>query len=117
MAKKHSPQTVSKLRCDKNKPAEPLNSTTVYLQNIALNMSRKQLMQALDQLGFRGTYNMIYVPFNQTSGNNLGYAFINFTQMVHAERLREEFEGYQLKKTSPKICLVDRAKVQGFDNF
>jgi len=98
------------------KPQRPLDSTTVCLMNLRLNMTRKQLMQLVDRKGFEGKYNMIYLPFNKYEMKNKGYAFINLTNMVHAESFRNEFEGYKLESgNSDKICLVDPANVKGFD--
>lgn len=71
-------------------------------------------MRALDELGFWGTYDFIYLPFDWASGCNRGYAFINFTKKEHAKRFKTEFEGYQLTPTSDKICLVASATTQGF---
>eukprot|EP00746_Dinoflagellata_sp_MGD_P125234 gnl/MRDRNA2_/MRDRNA2_59960_c0_seq1.p1 gnl/MRDRNA2_/MRDRNA2_59960_c0~~gnl/MRDRNA2_/MRDRNA2_59960_c0_seq1.p1 ORF type:complete len:728 (-),score=132.63 gnl/MRDRNA2_/MRDRNA2_59960_c0_seq1:119-2056(-) len=113
----------------KHRPKRPLDSTTVCLQNLRLNMTRKQLMQIIDQKGFKGKYNMIYVPMNKDENKNHGYAFINLTDMKYAESFRAEFEGYQMKSetgtstqdqdspASTKICLVDPANVKGFHNL
>eukprot|EP00746_Dinoflagellata_sp_MGD_P166374 gnl/MRDRNA2_/MRDRNA2_96209_c0_seq1.p1 gnl/MRDRNA2_/MRDRNA2_96209_c0~~gnl/MRDRNA2_/MRDRNA2_96209_c0_seq1.p1 ORF type:complete len:815 (-),score=167.94 gnl/MRDRNA2_/MRDRNA2_96209_c0_seq1:16-2460(-) len=124
MAIKHSPEVIAELRknSDPPKPEMPLDSEghdmTVCLQNLPLNMTRKQVMQALDQLGFWGQYNMIYVPCNEDLRNNVGFAFINLVDKRWAPWFRKRLEGYQLKPNAKKkICLVDPATVNGFDNM
>jgi len=116
MAKKHSIEDVSWVRVEQDKPPMDLDDETVtcMIQNLPTGMKRKTLMRALDELGFWGTYDFIYLPFDWESGINKGYAFINFTKKEHAKRFKTEFEGYQLTQKSDKICLVASATVQGF---
>lgn len=81
-------------------------------------MKRKQLMQAIDEFDghvFRDKYDFFYLAFDWTEGNNMGYAFINFTSMSEAKKFYAKFEGYKLKETSDKTCLCDNADAQGLD--
>lgn len=54
------------------------------LQRIAFAHTETTVARALNDLGFRGTYDAIYVPRNRRKNTNLGYAFVNFLHPAYA---------------------------------
>eukprot|EP00746_Dinoflagellata_sp_MGD_P160903 gnl/MRDRNA2_/MRDRNA2_87854_c0_seq1.p1 gnl/MRDRNA2_/MRDRNA2_87854_c0~~gnl/MRDRNA2_/MRDRNA2_87854_c0_seq1.p1 ORF type:complete len:574 (+),score=103.35 gnl/MRDRNA2_/MRDRNA2_87854_c0_seq1:76-1797(+) len=107
-------------KCRKVEKQE-LTSTTVRLANIPNNMKRWHVKQALDELNngmFWDKYDFLYLAFDWTRGDNLGYAFINFLDLEYAKQFQEMIEGQKLdptKTNSKKTCRVGNADAQGLD--
>lgn len=72
---------------------EPSN-TTVMLKNIPPAYSRPSLLKLLDEEGFAGLYDFVYMPVDFETSLGFGYSFVNFTTPALAERFREHFEGF-----------------------
>lgn len=87
--------------------------TTVMLRNIPLKYNREALLADLDSRGFGCTYDFFYLPIDFHTGNNVGYAFINFDSEMTVARFRVTYDGLQLSADSAKICQVSDAKAQG----
>jgi len=87
--------------------------TTVMLRNIPLKYNREALLADLDARGFTNTYDFFYLPIDFHTGNNVGYAFINFDSPATVARLKGIYDGLQLSADSAKICAVSDAKGQG----
>lgn len=87
--------------------------TTVMLRNIPLKYNREALLADLDARGFTNTYDFFYLPIDFHTGNNVGYAFINFDSAATVARLKATYNGLQLSADSAKICEVSDAKGQG----
>jgi len=88
--------------------------TTIMLRNIPLNYSRDQVEDLLNGKGYRGKYDLLYLPRDFDKGANYGYAFINFLEHVDADGARKEF--HQFKKwgnQSVKRAVVCWATSQG----
>ncbi|KAL9229105.1 hypothetical protein vseg_004614 [Gypsophila vaccaria] len=105
---------------------EVAKSSTIMLRNIPNSLSRNNLMELLDghcrkqngtkdgidNRSFVTQYDFLYLPFDFLRGQNLGYAFINFTTMKGASSLytcwnNKGWEG------CPKIRAITPAKLQG----
>jgi hypothetical protein len=87
--------------------AEP---TTVMLRNIPNSYSQNMLLQLLDEHGFGGFYNFVYLPMDFRNGVNLGYAFVNLTQHTKALDFMHAFEGLaSWTVDSGKVCEVSWA--------
>jgi hypothetical protein len=52
------------------------------------------LIALLDEQGFAGCYNLVYVPMDFQTQVSLGYAFINLFENNEAERLYKHFVGF-----------------------
>merc|ERR1712176_1699464 len=87
--------------------------TTVMLRNIPLKYNREAMLADLDARGFSYTYDFFYLPIDFHTGNNVGYAFINFLDENTVLRFRETYDGLQLSADSAKICQISNAKAQG----
>merc|ERR1719454_87460 len=51
--------------------------TTVMMRNLPVELTRDMLLQLLNDQGFAGEYNFIYMPVDFVKQVGLGYAFVN----------------------------------------
>jgi len=90
--------------------------TTIMLRGVPRNSSREQLIQLLDDRGYSGLFNFVYLPVDFESSESVGYAFINLTEPKIAEAFKESFEGltcYPFSASQP--CTTIWSRVQGFN--
>merc|ERR1712050_478681 len=52
--------------------------TTVILRNIPVEYTRQMFLKMLDNEGFAGKYDFIYMPRDFQRSFSLGYVFVNF---------------------------------------
>merc|ERR1712187_578528 len=69
--------------------------TAAVMMNIPLEYTREQLLEFIDQQGFRGSYDLFYLPHSFQTELNNGYAFIDFTTTENFEKFREHFRGFR----------------------
>jgi len=101
---------------DAGKAAQPM--TTVMVRNIACRYTKEQVMEFIDNLGLKGTYDFLYLPLNPVRRANLGYIFINFTSFQAVEECKRLLNGKPLgPSTTEKRCEVALARVQGQANI
>lgn len=66
------------------KPEAPVISqerrTTVVFRNLPKQLSRKEFLLALDDQGFAGRYDFVYVPLDFAKSVCFGYAVVNFVE-------------------------------------
>lgn len=62
---------------------------TVMLQNLPPHVTQRSLAASLDELGFGGKYDFLYLPSSFQSGRCHDYAFINFPLPANARRLMQ----------------------------
>jgi hypothetical protein len=96
----------------------PVSSrTTVMMRNLPNNLDRRQLLQLMNQRGFQGRYNLVYLPMDFKSRAGLGYAFIDFQTNEDAESFFGQFQGFdQWTFASDKVCKVSWSiALQGID--
>jgi len=86
--------------------------TTVMLRNLPCSFTRNALLQMLDNEGFAGTYDFLYVPFDFHRKLCKGYAFVNLISAEHLQRFVEVFEGYS-HRSSCKVCQTSPSQTQG----
>lgn len=87
--------------------------TTIMLQRIAFAHTETTVARALNDLGFRGTYDAIYVPRNRRKNTNLGYAFVNFLHPAYAAEAFVQCGDRPLGSLSDRACKVDYSSMQG----
>jgi len=68
--------------------------TTVMLKGVPDTYTRSELLKLLDNEGFFGRFNFVYVPIDFKKQRNLGYALINLVSPKEAIRLSNRFEGF-----------------------
>ncbi|CAE7618384.1 ML1 [Symbiodinium sp. CCMP2592] len=73
---------------------EPVPPTTIMMRNIPSEFSGYMLLQLLNKHGFKGSYDLVYLPMDYHNKVGFGYAFINFVDATQAERFRYAFEGF-----------------------
>ncbi|KAF4659201.1 hypothetical protein FOZ61_004912 [Perkinsus olseni] len=67
--------------------------------------------RVLDAAGFRGSYDFLYVPLNFKTHEVVGFAFVNFGDQEHAQKMIDGFNDLVLDGCLPLV--VEAAKNQG----
>jgi len=88
--------------------------TTLMIRNIPNHYTQRQLINELDDLGFKGTFDFLYIPLDKGTMSNVGYAFVNFVEPEWAERCMAAFQNYRFKRHR-KIAAVSVAHIQGLE--
>jgi len=85
--------------CDNSLPVDGAQfgdaRTTVMFRNVPNDYTRDTLTKVLDDEGFEGQYNFIYLPVDFRSKSGFGYAFINLVDGHVAEEFMQKFNGFQ----------------------
>jgi hypothetical protein len=88
---------------------------TLMVRNFPATINRQNLIETLNQTGFSGTYNAVYMPMNLRSGgchSNRGHAFINMKKAVWANELAKQWHKQPLFGSTIN---VSPAEVQGLE--
>jgi len=81
--------------------------TTVMLRNLPVGYTRAALLELLQDEGFKGSFDFVYLPMDFASKVCLGYAFVNFISASDAERCWQVFDGFTgWGMGSEKTCTV-----------
>jgi len=81
--------------------------TTVMLRNLPNNYTREMLLNLLEEEGYQGKYNFLYLPIDFQSRACLGYAFINLVEPSIVQEFWSQFSGYtKWVLPSKKVCDV-----------
>lgn len=92
----------------------PSESTSITLRNIPTAFTRSTMVNLLDRHGFKGEYNMVYLPMDRFRKKAKGFAFVNFENHEGAKRCMSMFEGFQnWGSLSKKVCTVEWGERQG----
>ncbi|RWR79158.1 protein terminal ear1 [Cinnamomum micranthum f. kanehirae] len=103
--------------------------TTLMIKHIPVKYTKEMLLQLLDEhciaengkltsedslkKNFMSAYDFLYLPIDFRTKCNKGYAFVNFTNVIGACRLRRVLEGYKWEVLgSKKICHITNARIQ-----
>jgi hypothetical protein len=77
------------------------------LRNLPNNYSRRMLLALMDEEGFAGKYDFVYLPIDFKSQASLGYAFINLVSEEESRRFAKHFNGFsRWALPSQKVCRV-----------
>eukprot|EP00406_Dinophysis_acuminata_P008340 CAMPEP_0179221472 /NCGR_PEP_ID=MMETSP0797-20121207/6210_1 /TAXON_ID=47934 /ORGANISM="Dinophysis acuminata, Strain DAEP01" /LENGTH=317 /DNA_ID=CAMNT_0020928259 /DNA_START=22 /DNA_END=973 /DNA_ORIENTATION=- len=88
--------------------------TTIMLRHIPNNYTRDHVEELLNEQGFGGEFDFVYLPYDFTRKAGYGYAFINFRTNEQARRATAAIQGFsQWKMASEKTAAVDWATHQG----
>jgi hypothetical protein len=91
---------------------EPDDRTTLLLRCVPLHWYQCNLVKLLEEMGFKGKFNMVYLPMNFRSGENAGYAFVNLVDHATAIKLTEAARGRRLGET---LACTEWSNIQGYD--
>jgi hypothetical protein len=102
-----------------NPPPEWGNTTTVMMRNLPNKYTQHLLLSDINEAGFIGTFDFMYLPIDTETNANKGYAFANFSEPGFAWMFKQMFEGRRMPRfNSDKVVFVSAATLQGFDaNF
>jgi hypothetical protein len=79
--------------------------TTVMMRNLPVELSRDMLLQLLNDQGFAGEYNFVYMPIDFVKQVGLGYAFVNLVSNDVAPRFWRSFDRFRSWPVcSTKVC-------------
>jgi RNA recognition motif-containing protein len=82
--------------------------TTVMLRNLPRDFSRAALLKLLDDQGFAGKYNFLYIPVDFVRQVSLGYAFVNMATPEIVKELWAAFDGFSTWPVAcEKVCRVN----------
>jgi len=68
--------------------------TTMMMRNIPNVMTRAMLADLLNDQGFRGSFDFVYLPIDHSTNIGFGYAFVNFTTAHGARLFKDSFHGF-----------------------
>lgn len=92
------------------------NIYTVMMRNLPNRVTQDSLLIAINEAGFSGSYDFVYLPIDPDTKTNRGYAFINLISPGHALMFGMHFEGWTFSNfKSQKVVSVVPAVVQGYD--
>lgn len=90
--------------------------TTVSLRHLPLDVDEKAVCDVLDQLGFQGLYDAVYVPFRFEEHSTPGEVLVNFVRSIHAEACIQMCHGRAICSRRPsQMCQASFAWCQGAD--
>lgn len=69
--------------------------TTVVLRNLPNQLTRKMLLDLLEDEGMGGSFDFVYLPVDFSSNTCLGHAFVNFVSASDAARCWQVFKGFK----------------------
>jgi len=87
---------------------------TVMIKHIPCRCTREEVLDAIDKLGFEGTYEFFHLP-TKRGQHNFGYAFISFWGQRTAIAFQSAMTGFifRSRQSSKSVCVVP-ARIQGF---
>lgn len=97
-------------------PPEWANTTTVMMRNIPNKYTQRMLLTEVNEAGFLGTFDFIYLPIDPETSANRGYCFLNFIAPGSAWLFKMTYEGRAMNHfNSNKVVSVNPATLQGFE--
>ena len=92
--------------------------TTLMIRGIPCGFTQEDLLNFIAGADLMEHCDFFYLPTAGSSGSNLGYAFLNFTETLYAWTCAFTFDGLRLDPArSTKICSVSPADIQGIENL
>jgi len=87
---------------------------TLMIKHIPCRCTREEVLDAIDSLGFEGTYEFFHLP-TKRGQHNFGYAFISFWGQQTAIAFQSAMNGFifRSRQSSKSVCVVP-ARIQGF---
>jgi len=93
---------------------QAVQQTSIMLRNLPNCYTREMLMKLLEDEGFAGKYDFLYLPMDFKTKLSLAYAFINFVSTEEAKRFWKHFHGFSnWVIPSRKNARVSWSEIQG----
>lgn len=91
--------------------------TTLMIRNIPNRYSQQDLLEELEELGFAGLIDFVYLPRDKSAKASIGYAFVNFADGASAQRCMDLLPGHTFSRCGGKgrRAQVSVAHMQGVD--
>lgn len=90
--------------------------TTVMMRNLPNKYTQRMLLSEINQAGFLGSFDFLYLPIDPETTANRGYAFLNFLDPSFAWMFKTAYDGRKMSRfKSTKVVSVMPATLQGFD--
>jgi hypothetical protein len=70
--------------------------TTLMIRNVPKRFTLEKLVSLLDGQGFKGAYNLLYVPRDMKTHKNFNYCFVNMVGSSFAEAAMQRFSGHRV---------------------
>ncbi|EER03109.1 hypothetical protein Pmar_PMAR023221 [Perkinsus marinus ATCC 50983] len=86
-------------------PSSTDTRSTVMLRNIPYSMGQMRVLDALLSMGFQSKIDFFYAPLDFSSGNNLGYAFINLRRPEYVDEFYNKFNDVSLSHLGEAWCV------------
>lgn len=93
------------------------NFQTLMIKHIPCRCTRKEVLDAIADVGFAHLYNFFHLPVRRVNQRNFGYAFIGFPTPEITSKFALAMTGYRWScRCSTKECEVAPARIQGFSD-
>eukprot|EP00928_Gymnodinium_smaydae_P020035 TRINITY_DN17732_c0_g2_i1.p1 TRINITY_DN17732_c0_g2~~TRINITY_DN17732_c0_g2_i1.p1 ORF type:complete len:194 (-),score=23.02 TRINITY_DN17732_c0_g2_i1:481-1062(-) len=90
--------------------------TAVMVRGVCPILSQQLVKAFIDEDGFAGQYDFLYVPVREKGSQNTAQAFVNFVSPEHAQAFFDRYNGQNAKFASDEKRLsVLPAKRQGYE--
>jgi RNA recognition motif-containing protein len=90
--------------------------TTVIICHVPCGVTRDELINAMNENGFEGAFNFVYMPIDLKTFQSKGYGFVNLISNELAHRFIDAFHGFtQWPIRCRKTCTVTWAMMQGLN--
>lgn len=97
-----------------NGGAQCVLPTTLMVRNVPNLYSQIDLIEELNELGFTGAFDFLYMPVDKASKASVGYAFVNFISPGWALRCETLVQGHKFTRHGKnKEASISVAHMQG----
>ncbi len=94
--------------------------TTLSINHIPIDLGKEDLLALLDETGFEGHYDYLYLPCNYREGTNRGHAFVNLCTPDDAKHFFAVWHGARLfgdgAKDDGSLLSISVCTEQGFES-
>ena len=92
--------------------------TTLMLRNIPNILSAPDVMGILDRaLPLENMYDFFYLPIDRKGRNNVGYTFVNVSNVFDVPLFYSTMLGFQWSSTHEKYCTIAYGSIQGLEEL
>lgn len=89
--------------------------TTIMVRNLPSSFSRDTVVEVLDQEGFKGRYDFVYMPMNFKKGAVFGYAFVNLLTPADALEAKDHLQGLSWPGSNGTVDVLWCGTQQGLE--